>query len=487
MKWNNSSTIPFEGSSTGGAKKKPKFPHTNSTEANFTSAYNFQTLNFNWRMLPNTQRYSDTIGTDDITDCALLEETPRDESYNFFFEYFLTSRLFRRILQRINGLNPNKRGITTPEIRYSLGLICYSIAYPIKATATGSTIRASLIYNMEMNTHLKGVQHLSVERLKYIHSHFILTLDEVPKVFELFLKLMKTLGKYVSFDEKLFYQKIKTKNWMYVKCKPTKTGLWFFQITIYLDYHHPFVIASCLRKLDGTHDTIPKMLQILIPIFTKFQRATSIVLFDGHYTSADGLELLDKKKINYMISVPQGKISTMTQRGIPNNIFKKAAVTKVHPAYADNQDHVLYCADLIKNGKPVLKFGLTNAFQPADETSQNTLSQTDLFSQYKKNFSYSDQFNRRSHIVKSTLFNYRHDVKNKDQIENQTCTAYTLRCLMENAYAYFCCRNKLSVKYFSHDKFFFNAAISLLGGTLKDYNIPRRQRQTRDEIMKKKK
>ena len=132
--------------------------------------------------------------------------------------------------------------------------------------------------------------------LDKLFSHVLISHELFERMSKLFQGLLRNLGTSVSGDEKLFHCTGDSCHIMVVPSKPSRIGLWMYQLVAQLGYSLPFLIIH-MRMM--AHETVrgeraPEhgVVRAWRDVIVSFSRC--ILVFDSYYFSADSVNVLEE-------------------------------------------------------------------------------------------------------------------------------------------------------------------------------------------------
>ncbi len=217
----------------------------------------------------------------------------------------------------------------------------------------------------------------------------LITSDHCEILSQNFQNLVFQLGETCAGDEKLFYFTGKSQDIRLVPHKPSRIGLWFYELCAPLYYGGQYLLFTKLHRNDQ-YTPVSAIVEIWANIIKSFPEAKTLLTMDSYYLDNQSKRVLDGCGIPYIAAFTSNRFQGITKE-MSKKVTNPGEWFGIHNATTSNS--VVYHWSREEGvGK---KWVMSNA--PTKTRSRTIGNLVPLFDLYKVTFSCCDHFNKSLH------------------------------------------------------------------------------------------
>ena len=354
------------------------------------------------------------------------EDSPYDIFRSLMPPKLVLGTLKKRGEERLDGLMLNKgKGkmyTVKPTIFNALSIIAVKVlihGWQDKKKSIDQAVRDA-VHDLHI-TNANILCATTMRRLVALYWFQIDTVDEF-QISEYMGNMFSSFGDSISGDEKLWKYAGASGYTRLVINKPSRIGLWMFQLALRLECGLPCLIytkmhTSCMenRRVIKCFEIVKEWADMVID---RVQSNRTVLYMDSYYLTEEGRQYLRRKKVMYVASINRGRFGT-----IVDTMERKLDKSGTHvTAYNKRtKEAATYCWSL--NPRLGKKCVITNGYEVVGKAQSDHVCP--LYDHYCVGFNGCDLFNRVLH-GKSWPYKLHGDIRNASD--------YLLTCVLVNTY-----------------------------------------------------
>jgi hypothetical protein len=204
-----------------------------------------------------------------------------------------------------------------------------------------------------------------------------------------FQSLVLNLGESIAGDEKLLYFTGNSQDIRLVPAKPSRIGLWFYELCSTLRNGGQYMLFSKLHR-GGEYTSVSSVVENWIQVIKRLGNEQTLLTMDSYYLDNTSKELLERSGVKYVAAFTSNKFQEITKEMITKVNIPGEWYGIYNPT---NLNSIVYhwCSD-DRVGK---KWVMSNAC--VKNRSRLIGTNIPLFDLYKVTFNVCDKFNRSLH------------------------------------------------------------------------------------------